>query len=149
RAIIGGSPSLDDPSVVLLVGDEGICSGTVVGRRTVLTAGHCTVATPSTLSVLFTNDGRDPNAIRRGVVEVAADPTMDPNTFFPDVGMLVLDDDAPVPAIPISHSAAKSFLGRTARLVGFGRDQVPIFGLKRQTRDIVDFVDDDHFILFA
>lgn len=131
-AIVGGTPS-GDAAVVALVTKLGdatgaICSGTVIAKRTVLTAGHCTRGIPpSSQSVHFGATSAAPDAVV-AVVESHTYPAFldlraDPHTGE-DLAVVVLAEDAPVAPIPFSRDARSIAVGARARVVGFGESDL-------------------------
>jgi secreted trypsin-like serine protease len=120
--IIGGSPS-DDEAVVCISADTlPLCSGVLIGARTVITAGHC--INPLGASVpYFVNIGADcskPHA-RLRVAEMQAHPSYTGEGKPFDVGLVRLIADAGVTPMALSDvTVDASLAGRTIRHVGFG-----------------------------
>ena len=115
--IIGGSPS-DDEAVVCISADTlPLCSGVLIGARTVITAGHC--INPLGPSVpYFVNLGAD---ARLRVAEMQAHPSFTGEGKPFDVGLVRLIADAGVAPMALSDVAVDASLaGRTIRHVGFG-----------------------------
>ena len=57
NTIIGGTPSTDRRATVKVLFGSAYCTGTVIGKRTVLTAGHCGYASATTHTILI-EDGQ-------------------------------------------------------------------------------------------
>ncbi|WP_247875740.1 serine protease [Azospirillum sp. TSH100] len=114
----------------------GRCTGALVGRSTVVTAGHCLFnprtrrfLQASSLHVLF---GYDRGAYTRHVrvAQVATDPAYDPAAAAPmaaaDWAVLTLADPAPdsVPPLPVSAEPLRS--GAPLMLGGYSQDRAQI-----------------------
>lgn len=133
--IVNGSPTTDFPAtamVILYTSDSkisvsGLCSGTLIGCRTVLTAGHCVCP-----------DGADDYAtcVRDGIVDPATVGVFLPNSgllsvqevrLHPeyqfavrgDLGLLILRDPADAVA-PAQLTRQRPFPGTNASVVGYG-----------------------------
>lgn len=140
-SIVGGSAVRGNEliarsTVALVMSDthDLLCSGTLVGRRRVLTAAHCLEATrPDQLSVAFGVDARRSAIHSDKVVAVAdgwqheefrperldnATPDGPPN----DIAVLILDRDAPPAYEPVAVAPDDRALatGATLTLAGYG-----------------------------
>ena len=108
-AIVDGES--DETSSIVSIGPKSdpICSGTVIGRRLVVTAAHCVTGDvqvnvgDETLSVAFAR----------------VHPEFDESTMDHDIALLVLAEDAKVDAMPVASAAPSE--GERVRFVGFGR----------------------------
>nr|WP_255635620.1 trypsin-like serine protease [Azospirillum sp. 412522] len=122
----------------------GRCTGALVGRRTVVTAGHCLFnprtrrfLQASSLHVLF---GYDRGEFTRHVTvaRVATDPGYDPAAATPaiaaDWAVLTLSEPAPdsVPALPVSTGLPRA--GVPLMLGGYSQDRAQILMADRDCR---------------
>lgn len=118
RALVGGTVDDGDPSVVavMVAGSPNICTGTVVGVRSVLTSAHCVAgAGPWQVIVLLgTLAPSSPPPLGIPVREVLVDP------LGRDVAMLGLWSNVPPQAAPIPLAVGPPAPGQRARIVGFG-----------------------------
>lgn len=127
QAIVNGALSEDDEQVVALVyHGKQFCTGTVVGKRTVVTAAHCLpphVDVPLFgIEVFFGSDVASGDGTMLRVVDGIANPSWNLNVVGGDVGVLALSADAPVAPMPMAYLdvSAAGMVGTDARAVGFG-----------------------------
>ena len=133
--IVNGVSTADYPAVGALLSpndpDTGrlVCSGTLIGCRTFLTAGHCVEgAGPSAFIVYFQHVGFV------GVSAIAMHPGYD----YPVGDVAVLTLTAPVTGVPPASidSTGGQATGSAGTIVGFGRSggTSEDYGLKRKGR---------------
>jgi len=154
QSIIGGNTDNGDPCVVAVFAarnltstDGSLCTGTVIGPHTVLTAAHCLAAQPlGTIQVISILSGT--TATLPGIVASSFmfDPSWNPNDLFSghDIGVVHTTNTLPFPVC--GRGAVNTSL--LVRLVGYGSNTHADTGAgtKRQvTTNIVDF--DDLLIL--
>jgi hypothetical protein len=122
--IIGGTPDSGDLGVVGLHDPSDptpFCTGTLVSRHVVVSAGHCTeFGGPSRISI-----GSDPatDAVFVPVRSFQAHPMYDGAALENDISVVILDEPAPLDAAPFPIATASPPLG-PARFVGFGFTEV-------------------------
>lgn len=138
EAIRGGQIDEEDAAVVAVNtlnidcqrAGAPACTGTLIAPDVVLTAAHCVGKyPPESFGVLFgplSDAGRGPlGAGLRGsffrVIGVRVHPAFDPMTFANDISLLRLSEAAPGKPVPRFEGALdETFVGATARVVGFG-----------------------------
>lgn len=134
-ALMGGEPTDGDPATVLVVvhtrdGQEGLCTGTVIGARSVLTAAHCVapqgVGSGATFQIFLGANHRDPIAqsrpeLWRAVAQVDFDPDFD-LYLLPrghDLGVLFTQEPLGVAPVAINPSALTTDQ-KEVRVIGYG-----------------------------
>jgi secreted trypsin-like serine protease len=151
--IVRGAPSRGkDPAVVaLMIGDSGLCSGTLIAPDLVLTARHCVSTTASAIDcpsrTRHVQSDRDPKTIgvllgdslASGVIAArGAASVVLPSTSLcgTDIAVLVLDRalTAPKPAGLANVTAAA---GVHVRAVGFGRGEGAVRAGEKRAREHV------------
>jgi secreted trypsin-like serine protease len=111
--------------------EVGLCTGTVVAPRLILTAGHCVEdATTGQLRpaggfivVSGVSDWHDPERQLSTVTQVAVFPRFNPRIAEGDAGVLVLSTPTTAPTVRLAgpHSRALRKAGTGALVAGFGR----------------------------
>ena len=137
--IINGEPDPSDEhmAVVHLSDGYGMCTGTLITRDVVLTAGHCVDRTsPGAYTVRFSATSYwSPSAIRRGVSERRRHPQYNGDYVLNDIALLRLDEDAPahiqpIPFLPEHLGITDSDKGESLEFVGFGETETGAVGTK-------------------
>jgi MYXO-CTERM domain-containing protein len=130
RPIINGQVDETHKAVVALtVSDWGqtfsFCSGTVIGPRAVLTAGHCideSGISPSQMKVFFgTSVGDGSTSIQ--VTSATVHPqyyVRNDGAPMNDVAVVTLAQDAPVQPVAWQRTPLPDITGKTVTLVGYG-----------------------------
>ena len=145
-----------DPAVVaLLVGDTGLCTGTLVAPDLVLTARHCVSTTLDSVvcpsRTRHVQSDRDPKTIRivggeglasgqvlaRGVAAVTVPAT---NLCGNDLAVLVLDRVVTT-VKPLAVATRAPLVGDRLRAVGFGVGEPGVGAGEKRAREHVAIVD--------
>jgi MYXO-CTERM domain-containing protein len=136
--IIGG---IVDPGHAYVVGvgtSSGIqCTGTVISKRTVVTAGHCY----SVSSRVFFGPTGNQSSIT--VATKVRHPGYNNNTLANDLTVLKLSSDAPVQPAPLLRETMANtpeFIGPKLTFVGYGLDDANDFGTRRVVTFPIDAV---------
>lgn len=134
-ALMGGAPTEGDPATVLVVihardGRQGLCTGTVMGVRSVLTAAHCVapqgVGGGATFDIFLGSNHLDPMAQRRpelwrAVEQVDFDPDFDLYQLPRGHDLGVLFTREPLGVAPVSiRASALTTDQKEVRVIGYG-----------------------------
>lgn len=117
-AIVGGQPASETyPFMVSVQNSDGhFCGGSLIKPQWVVTAAHCLDYGPTQVRV-GTQTWNSGGTVAQ-VVDYAAHPGWDANTFAHDVAVLKLDQ--PVSEEPITIAADGGAQGTPTRLMGWG-----------------------------
>jgi hypothetical protein len=144
-AIVGGVTDPAHPYVVM-VGDstEGFCSGTLISKRTVITAGHCWFPQgQDPISTVYFDVGTPERRKAVSVAQSVRSPGFDPNTLSHDLTVVQLSEDAPVqPAALLRETIDSTFVGPDFTWVGYGYDDSKMngFGTRRVARFPINLI---------
>jgi MYXO-CTERM domain-containing protein len=144
QAVVGGATDFGaDHAVVIVVARSthsiGICTGSLITPRIVMTAGHCVPPLGGesetwTYSVYFADsynhDTKTFSGLLDNVTRTAIKTFRDPGFrfiatagAFGDMSLLLLDKDPPDGVVPLPFSryrVSQKLVGKTIRMVGFG-----------------------------
>ena len=138
----------DDPAHMAVVGlsfGGGGCSGTLISRDVVLTAGHCAYGqSAGAYTVSFGDDWYSPDHTR-GVSEVWVHPGYNDANITHDVALLRLSSEAPasitpIPYLPNNLGITNSDVGVNLEFVGFGTTETGNSGYKLTTDNQLSWV---------
>ena len=146
-AIVGGTVQMEEPAVVIVKAFSGIgiCTGTLVTDRVVVTAKHCVQAPgsavpypPSTIEIGFGWQQASTTDVRGWrVVTTPGVYTSSPSTGIGgalvgiDVGVITLREPiTDIAPIPVSRAPAESYVGSEFTAVGFGQTEAGGSGTK-------------------
>ncbi|MCA2977967.1 MAG: trypsin-like serine protease [Myxococcaceae bacterium] len=145
QAIVGGTPAPNETTVFQLImteqsGQMGICTATLIGTRTLLTAAHCV----DTARSVFAHNAPADNQLQFGVNAYRAarwnvHPGWNPNgqDLRNDIAIILLER-APTNVTPKpwnSQTLTGAFRGRPIRAIGYGNTSP---GMGNGTRRQVD-----------
>ncbi len=135
RPIINGTydTSQDHMAVVAIYNSQvgALCSGTLITRRVVLTAGHCVYQMPTNSFTVFFGTDMNQTGDYRGVTEAQAHPNYNPGGGqMPtnDIALIRLNQDAPasitpIPYLPAGYGLTTNDNGAQVTFVGFGKTE--------------------------
>ncbi len=148
--IVGGSFDAGDDAVVALQIGGGLCTGTLVAPRVVMTAAHCVASSidsgETSSGTVYFGNGQDPWLAEIAIADMAMHRLYAPPAFVQwDIAAVRLAEDAPDGIDPIQPSTVALDpaldVGLAARSVGFGvtdGQSQSGAGIKRQVRLTVD-----------
>jgi V8-like Glu-specific endopeptidase len=110
-AIVTGQKDTGHPAVGRIDFDNGLCTGTLIGQRTVLTAAHCLEGASSAKFTLGQNV--------YAASQMIGHPSYDPQAVTHDVALLVLSKNV-VGVSPMQLATHPPVIGESITLVGFG-----------------------------
>ena len=156
-AIVAGTVQMDEPAVVIVkaFSGVGICTGTLVTDRVVVTAKHCVQAPgaevpypPSTIEIGFGWQQASTTDVRGWrVVTTPGVYTSSPSTGIGgalvgiDVGVITLREPiTDVTPIPVSREPAETYVGSEFTAVGFGQTDTGGSGTKYTRTSLVNTV---------
>ncbi len=140
QPITNGQPTSEYPYVGMLrIGSSGLCTATLVGKKTVLTAGHC-IMTQSASAYKFIVDGKTYLG-----AAVHRHPNFNSSTLVNDIALVILGDAPNVTPSPVASSPIAK--GMEVTLVGYGVSQVnqSDTGTKRVAKNVITTVSNTRF----
>jgi V8-like Glu-specific endopeptidase len=144
--IINGTIDTTHSAVVALVAQGAdFCTGTVIGPRTVVSAGHCqrqTGYTASDLTVFFGNavGGAGTSLHTTSWTTHPEYKEQADGTLVNDVSVIVLAQDAPVEPMAWQSTPLPNIVGKTALMVGYGVTNAAAqtgSGTRRQVNQVI------------
>ena len=117
----------------------GLCTGTAIEPRTILTAAHCV---ENVFSIDVASTSTTTSVIGLGVHPNYSTQT---SSVFNDIAILITENDLRVPVYPLLASR-RAITGEPAVIAGFGNDSSMNNGFFQAGNLIVDQVTDNHII---
>jgi hypothetical protein len=121
--IVNGQPTTSHPSVGMLkIGSDGFCTATLVGARTLISAGHCVVdeGERTTNSLDRTRYTFEMDGVSVPVVSAKAHPSYDPEAEYNAADISILRLAYAPPGERSAVSLVPPEVGEEITLVGFG-----------------------------
>lgn len=147
--IINGTFDEGDLAVVGLADQKNtdpFCTGTLVSRHVIVSAGHCLEFGGPTWVYFGSSPVQGGSWVP--VRSYQAHPQFDGGSLANDISVVILDDDPPAAAIPVPLSGEPPVVMANMRFVGFGYTEVGPggqYGRKYQTTATVTTMDETTF----
>jgi len=133
--LIGGAPFTKLPAIAVLVhGNQEECTATLFTKRRAVTAGHCCHGVRLANYELVVGPTMGNVKARIPIAECRAHPQFRMSDLSNDIGLVILDQDAPVDPIPLNETMDASWVERELLFVGYGatdHDGNAGYGVKR------------------
>jgi V8-like Glu-specific endopeptidase len=123
QAITNGAIDSGDPAVVAMIDDSDrvVCTASVIGTHTAITAAHCFAGKSARTLRLFAGTAIADGGTFTQVADARTHPSFDAPTFMHDIALLTFRDELPVAPLAIDTRAINtSLVGTSFRVIGFG-----------------------------
>ncbi len=136
--VVNGQPHSGHPSAGKLTTSGSLCTATLIGKKTVLTAAHC--VSPGASHTFTTDDG-----VKHLSAKVVRHPSYNSYQITNDVAVIILQTEPAVAPMPINITAPSS--GLEVTIVGFGKtsEYSEDAGVKRMAKNKIASVNSTQF----
>jgi secreted trypsin-like serine protease len=136
--VVNGQPHSGHPSAGKLTTGGSLCTATLIGKKTVLTAAHC--VSPGATHTFTTDDG-----VKHLSAKVVRHPSYNSYQITNDVAVIILQTEPAVAPMPINLTPPSS--GLEVTIVGFGKtsEYSNDAGVKRMAKNKISSVGSTQF----
>jgi len=122
-SIVGGYTYEGMPAVgALAYNGSQHCTGTLIGPRKVVTAGHCVEGFSASRMQFVIGPSLSQAQYVLDVASIEAHPLYNGSSITNDIGLVILAEDAPVAPMGVVRNMDSSWVGKSLFFVGYGVD---------------------------
>lgn len=138
--VVNGQPHSGHPSAGKLTTGGSLCTATLIGKKTVLTAAHC--VSPGASHTFTTDDG-----VKHLSAKVVRHPSYNSYQITNDVAVIILQTEPAIAPMPINITPPSS--GLEVTIVGFGKtsEYSEDAGVKRMAKNKISSVKTTQFTI--